>query len=83
MIEILQQNEKYVLEMEKLQNKWWLSLVQKETGLTQTLICDTKRHAQIAFKGMSLEEVQEFVDRMKLDKLPTYKPGYNPNKQGK
>ena len=77
MREILQQNDQYVLEMEKLQNKWWLSLVEKSTGLVQAIRCDTKKHARESYKGMSFEEIRTFLDNWGVEKQKVYKAGYN------
>ncbi len=75
---ILEQNEKYVLQAEKIQRKWWLELVEKSTGLTQIMICDTKKHALSAFKGMTLEQCSLWLDKAKFDKKKVYKSNYKP-----
>lgn len=78
MINILDHNTAYVLQTDKIQGKWWLELVERKTGLTQIMICDTKKHALAAFKGMTLEQCAAWLDRAKFEKKKVYKAGYTP-----
>ena len=64
------------LRAEKVLNKWNLELIERESGLTWILYCDTKKHAQTAFKGMSLCEVYLWMtQRLKIQPIKMYKAG--------
>lgn len=72
---IINQNPTYTLAANKVQNKWWLELIERATGLTWILICNTKAHAKTAFKDCSLEEARQWMDRLKIEPQKVYKAG--------
>jgi|DEB0MinimDraft_6_1074348.scaffolds.fasta_scaffold00040_8 hypothetical protein len=78
MIKILDENKTHVLQTEKIRGKWWLELVERSTGLSQTVVCDTKKHALTCFKGMSLNEISKWLDNANFDKHKVYKTNYKP-----
>ena len=77
MTEILQlgQSEKYTLKAEKITNKWWLELIERATGMTWIIYCDTKKHTQACFKGMTMEECRQWMERLEVVPSQVYKKG--------
>lgn len=65
----------YLLRAEKVTSKWWLELIERATGLTWTIYCDTKTRAQTCFKGMSMTECREWCERLKIEPKKVYKAG--------
>ena len=76
MFNVLDQNKTHVLEMEKIQGKWWVTLIERKTGLAQTLICDTRLIAYNTFKDMELAQVVKAMTRWKVKAEAMYKPNY-------
>ena len=76
-MDILTLNETpaYLLRAEKVTHKWWLELIERSTGLTWIIYCDTKEHAKACFKGMTMAEVIEWMDRFKIEPIKMYKAG--------
>ena len=74
-MDILQlgQDDVYTLQAEKTTNKWWLELIERATGLTWIIYCDTKKHAQACFKGMTMQECRDWMDRLKVQPVKMYK----------
>jgi len=73
MLEILQENGTYRLEMEKLQNKWWLTLVEIKTGMAQTLICNTKAIARESLARLTLDQCAAALNRWNVPAIKLYK----------
>lgn len=71
----LGQDATYTLQAEKVTNKWWLELIERATGNTWIIYCDTKKHAQSFFKNMSMPECKEWMDRLKITPVKMYKKG--------
>lgn len=65
----------YKLQAEKLQGKWWLELIERSTGLSWILYCDTKKHAEKCFEKMDMEAVRGIMERMKVQPVKMYKAG--------
>lgn len=74
-MEILHLNDSdtYRLQAEKVTRKWWLELIEKSTGLTWIIYCDTKKHAQACFKGMTCDEARAWMDRLRITPIKMYK----------
>ena len=74
-MDILQlgQSPEYTLQAEKTTNKWWLELIERATGMTWIIYCDTKKHAQSCFKDMSMDECRGWMDRLKVQPIKMYK----------
>lgn len=71
-------DDAYLLQAEKMQGKWWLELIERATGMTWIIYCDTKKHAQACFKGMTMPEALAWMQRLKVTPLQMYKAGaYN------
>lgn len=82
---VIDQNETHVLQAEKMTTqggKWWLELIEKSTGLAQIVVCNNKKCALTCFDGMTLDEVQKWLDKAKFEKLKTYKKNYKPSQAG-
>lgn len=71
----LAQCDTYTLQAEKVTNKWWLELIERATGLTWIIYCDTKAHAKACFKGMTNQEAMEWMIRLKVQPVQMYKKG--------
>ena len=65
----------YLLRAEKTAGKWWLELIERATGLTWIIYCDTKKHAQACFKGMTMDECRAWCERLKVQPVKMYKAG--------
>ena len=76
-MDILQlgQSDVYTLKAEKVKGKWWLELIERTTGITWIIYCDTKKHAQSCFKGMSMDDCRHWMDRLKVEPIKMYKAG--------
>jgi hypothetical protein len=73
---ILEQNNQYRLELERLQGKWWLTLIELATGNAQTLISsNNKAETSKFFKGLSLSEIKAKLDSWNIEQIKTYKKG--------
>lgn len=75
MITILNQDSSYTLLTERLRGKWWLELIDRATGMTQALVCDTKAKAFEFFDGLDLSKVKSYMDRFGVESVPMYKKG--------
>lgn len=75
MQDILQlgQCEKYTLQAEKVKGKWWLELIERSTGMTWILHCDTKKHAQKIFERMTMEECRTVMEKFLITPIKMYK----------
>lgn len=71
----LGQSDQFTLKAEKVTNKWWLELIERATGNTWIIYCDTKKHAQSCFKNMSMDECRAWMDRLKVSPVKMYKSG--------
>lgn len=71
----LDQNKNFTLRAEKVQGEWWLELIERATGLTYIIYCDTKQHAIEFFKGMNLAECYDWMIRAEVKPLKMYKEG--------
>lgn len=69
----LGQSDTYTLQAEKVTSKWWLELIERATGMTWIVYCDTKKHAQSCFKGMSMDECRAWMDRLNVGAIKMYK----------
>lgn len=76
MYNVLDQNDTHILEMEKIQGKWWLQLVERKTGMVQTLICDTRAIAYKTFKDVPLPQIVQAMDRWNIEPQKVYKTNY-------
>lgn len=72
-MEIITQNETHLVTIEKLQNKWWLELIERASGMNQILICNTKAIAKACFKDMAMSEIIEMMGKIAPEKHKTYK----------
>lgn len=71
----LGQSETYTLQAEKLKGKWWLELIERATGITWIIYCDTKKHAQSCFDRMSMDDCRGWMERLKVEPVKMYKAG--------
>lgn len=69
----LGQSDTYTLQAEKVTSKWWLELIERATGLTWIIYCDTKQHALACFRGMTLDDARGWMDRLKVEPVKMYK----------
>ena len=76
MIITLDSNDKLVLQTWKCQGKWELELIERSTGMVQILVCDTKEIALKTFRGMELDEIAAFMDKVGAVKCKVYKKNY-------
>lgn len=72
---LLDRDASYTLQAEKVLNRWNLELIDRATGMTWIIYCDTKAHAQKCFNGMSLSECREWMHRMQVEPVQMYKKG--------
>jgi len=71
-IEIIK-NDDYLVRTDKINNKWWVELIEIKTGMAQTLIAETKEIALSILKGMTIAQVIRFYDKtMKIEKQKVY-----------
>lgn len=69
----LGQSADYTLKAEKVTSKWWVELIERATGMTWIIYCDTKKHAQSCFKDMSMDDCRACMDRLKIAPVKMYK----------
>lgn len=74
MLEVLNENEDYKINLEKISNQWWLELQEKATGEVQIVYFANKQKAKAFVKGLTIEQFKTFLDKTKTKKCKIYKP---------
>jgi hypothetical protein len=76
MQKILLKNKTHQLNLEKVKNNWWLELQELKTGKVQILESKSKLKIEAFVKGMSIDSLIYYFDKLKIEKVPMYKSQY-------
>jgi hypothetical protein len=81
MFNIIQQNDDYVLILEKMQGNLWLELIEKKTGLAQTLIHTrgfghTKKSITDSYSKIDMKKIVDSFNKFKIEKFKVYKENF-------
>jgi hypothetical protein len=71
----LQESPEYLLRAEKIRGKWWLETIERSTGRTWIIYCDTKKHARACFDRMSFADIMHWLKELKVEPVKMYKAG--------